>query len=169
MVTSVNLKNIIIATTIVLRASPILNYRRSKHAVSRLQAVQWRLSAVFHFFHTLRSAGPNRFVIQLIIDVNDYQCLNFTNTECDIEANGFSGDSGHVGQSYILSCSCQNVNQAVTYTWMKNNALISGEIEPTFTLSQLTLSDAGRYSCSIELNSVVYKSSIDITIQSKFF
>ena len=129
-------------------------------------------STVFHFSHIgriLRSAGTNRFVIQLIID---YQCLNFTNTECNVEANGFSGDSisGHVGQSYILSCSCQNVDlEAVTYTWMKNDSLISGETVSTLTLSQLMLSDAGIYSCSIELNGVVYKSSIDITIQSKSF
>ena len=111
----------------------------------------------------------------MITDVKDYQCLNLhaVNTECNVEANGFTaaGDSisGHVGQSYTLSCSCQNVDQAVIYTWMKNDYLISGETEPTLTLSQLTLSDAGRYSCSIELNGVVYKRSIDITIQSEFF
>ena len=91
------------------------------------------------------------------------------NTECNIEANGFTGDSisGHVGQSYILSCSCQNVDQAVTYTWTKNNTLISEETESSLTLSQLKLLDAGKYFCSIELNGVVYNSSIDITIQSK--
>ena len=97
------------------------------------------------------------------------------NTECNIEAtdgNGFkvsSGDSinGPVGQSYTLTCSCQNVNQAITYEWKKNNSLISGETESTLTLSQLELVDAGRYTCSIMLNSMIYSSNVDITIQSE--
>ena len=97
------------------------------------------------------------------------------NEECNIEAtdgNGFkvsSGHSinGHVGQSYTLTCSCQNVNQAVTFEWKKNNTLISGKTESTLTLSQLQLSDAGRYSCSIMLSGEAHSSNTDVTIQSK--
>ena len=97
------------------------------------------------------------------------------NAECNIEAtdgNGFkvsSGHSinGHIGQSYTLTCSCQNVNQAVTFEWKKNNTLISGKTESTLTLSQLKLSDAGRYSCSIMLSGEAYGSNIDVNIQSK--
>ena len=104
---------------------------------------------------------------------------NDLTSECNIEVtdgNGYEVSSGSVhsinglvGLSYTLTCSCQSVNQTVTYQWKKNDTLLIGPevAQSTLMLSQLRLSDAGRYTCSITLNSVEYSSNVDVTIQSK--
>ena len=73
------------------------------------------------------------------------------------------------GLSYTLTCSCQNLNEAIDYyQWSKNDSSLFGEVRSTLSLSLLKLSDAGRYTCSATLSDVHYTSSIDIIIQSKF-
>ena len=91
--------------------------------------------------------------------------------QCNVEvrdAFGYEVPSSHfvTGLSYTLTCRCQNVNQAVNFQWRKSNSLLSGEVGASLSLSQLKLSDAGRYTCNVTTN-MVYGGSIDVTIQSR--
>ena len=93
---------------------------------------------------------------------------------CNIEvtdAYGYEVPGFHfiIGLTYTLTCSCQNLNQAIDYyQWAKNDSVLFGEVRSTLSLSHLKLSDAGRYICSATLSDLLYISSIDIIIQSKF-
>ena len=94
---------------------------------------------------------------------------------CNIEATDAYGHEVRPGfhfikgLSYTLTCSCQNLNEAIDYyQWSKNDSSLFGEVRSTLSLSLLKLSDAGRYTCSATLSDVHYTSSIDIIIQSKF-
>lgn len=76
------------------------------------------------------------------------------------------GATQDLGKTFELNC---NVYDARTtkFQWMKDGALIPHATGQTFSLSELQLSDAGRYTCFATMNNVTYNSSTDIILPSK--
>ena len=62
-----------------------------------------------------------------------------------------------VGSVYSLTCAVTGAERLtdamVTYTWSKNDALLSGQTMATLSFSSLTFSDAGSYTCQATVSS----------------
>ena len=71
-----------------------------------------------------------------------------------------------LGQCYVLTCSVFEAN-VTNYQWIKYEVIILNETRPTLSFQPLELSDAGLYTCVIDVNATSYNSSIGITLQSK--
>ena len=88
-----------------------------------------------------------------------------------------SGGTPTVGESYSLTCTvtgADQLNPMITYQWIKNNTVVSGETQSTLFISSLSLSDAGEYRCDVTVSSTLLSQSIskmsnthDLTLQSK--
>ena len=68
-------------------------------------------------------------------------------------------------QNYTLTCNVSGAS-VTTYQWRKNGTMLS-ETGPTLSLSPLGVSDAGRYTCEITVNSMVDSSDVDVIIMGK--
>ena len=60
------------------------------------------------------------------------------------------GATPNVGQSYTLICSVSG-GTVSSYQWRKDGAVLQGQTEEVLSLSHLRLSDAGRYSCEVNV------------------
>ena len=64
-----------------------------------------------------------------------------------------------VGSMYSLNCTVTGAERLidagamVTYRWLKNGAVISGQTMATLSFSSLTFSDAGSYTCQATVTS----------------
>ena len=52
-------------------------------------------------------------------------------------------------------------NLTTTYQWSRNGMIMSDQTQPTLSFSPLAYSDAGQYSCTVELSSSILSSSIN--------
>ena len=73
------------------------------------------------------------------------------------------------GLNYSLTCKVSlgisnTLNTTVTYTWRKDDAQLS-EVGPLLSFSPLRLSDAGQYSCAVNVYNCSFKHVKDITIE----
>ena len=82
---------------------------------------------------------------------------------------------GHTGNTLTCNISgAEKLNQTITYQWTRDNGITwtSGTTSNTITLSPLTLSHAGAYSCrmiSVLLNNpVTANNTQSVIIQSKY-
>ena len=79
-----------------------------------------------------------------------------------------------VGETYTLICSVEDVPSSPNIQWFgpNNNLITSGTsmttLTSTLTLSGLTISDAGEYTCQLILNGVVHKAVKDVLVESEF-
>ena len=71
-----------------------------------------------------------------------------------------------VGQSYNLNCSTPGTS-VMTFHWIVNGEILHGQTREVLSFSPLRLSDAGKYTCNVTVNSMIYSSSKTITLQSK--
>ena len=70
-----------------------------------------------------------------------------------------------VGQSYTLTCRVHGTDSPVTaYRWMKDGFLLSQQ--ETLVFSSIRLSDAGQYTCEVNVQSIKYSTVEEITITS---
>ena len=69
------------------------------------------------------------------------------------------------GQSYTLICNVSGAS-VTTYQWRKNGMVLP-EMGPTLSFSSFRLSNAGRYTCNITVDSVIFRDDENVTIQSK--
>ena len=62
-----------------------------------------------------------------------------------------------VGSMYSLTCTVTGAegltDAMVTYQWLKNSAVVSGQTMATLSFSPLTFSDAGSYTCRATVTS----------------
>ena len=84
---------------------------------------------------------------------------------------GDDTDVVSAGQSYTLTCTfigslTNAVNVGITYQWKKDGAVMPSKTESTLTFSSIKLSDAGRYTCEVTVDSIVYCGAKDISLQS---
>ena len=71
------------------------------------------------------------------------------------------------GLNYSLTCKVLGIdtlNTTVTYTWRKDDAPLS-EVGPLLSFSPLRLSDAGQYSCAINMYKCPFKYTKNLTIE----
>jgi hypothetical protein len=71
------------------------------------------------------------------------------------------------GLNYSLACEVlgiENLNTTVTYTWRKDDAPLS-EVGPLLSFSPLRLSNAGQYSCAINVHNCSFKHVKNLTIE----
>ena len=80
---------------------------------------------------------------------------------------------------YSLTCTVTGAEgltgAMVTYQWLKNGAVVSGQTMATLSFSPLTFSDAGSYTCQATITSSLLSgpittnstSSIDVTLTCK--
>lgn len=76
------------------------------------------------------------------------------------------GDNGAlpmVNRSYTLTCYV-NVMTVTTYTWKKNNELLPNEQESTLMFPSLNLSNAGEYTCEVNVLSRIYRANKTISL-----
>lgn len=74
-----------------------------------------------------------------------------------------------VGQSYTLTCTLsgvENMLQDSIYQWKKNGVIID-HIEQILSFSSLTLSDAGKYSCTVTVNTIEYSATKNVSLQGR--
>ena len=74
-----------------------------------------------------------------------------------------SGGTPTVGESYSLTCTvtgADRLNATITYQWLKDNTVVSGETQSTLSFSSLSLSDAGQYRCDVTVSSTLLRDSI---------
>ena len=69
-----------------------------------------------------------------------------------------------LGQCYVLTCSVFEAN-VTTYQWIKDEIIILNETSPTLSFQPLELSDAGLYTCDIDVNSTSDNSTVGITLR----
>ena len=82
-----------------------------------------------------------------------------------------SGRTPNLGQNYSLICSVPEVNDNVTYQWRKAGDSIEDgpSADGVLSFSPLRLSDAGLYTCNVDVNNTkIYDVSRVITLKSKF-
>ena len=54
------------------------------------------------------------------------------------------------GTDLTLECSADDPTQSgLTFQWLKNGALISGEVSPNLTLTDVGPTDGGNYTCQV--------------------
>ena len=51
-------------------------------------------------------------------------------------------------------------NPTTTYQWARNGMVVPDQVELTWSLSPLAYSDAGQYSCAVDISSTILPSSI---------
>ena len=70
-----------------------------------------------------------------------------------------------VGSMYSLTCTVTGAERLtdamVTYQWLKNSAVVSGQTMATLSFSPLTFSDAGRYTCQATVTSNLLSAPIN--------
>ena len=77
-----------------------------------------------------------------------------------------SGYSPMAGEYYYLTC---NVSTIVTsYLWKKNSQKIFNKTGDILLFPSLLLSDAGEYTCEVEVNSANYSTNRTIMLDSRF-
>ena len=85
-----------------------------------------------------------------------------------VQINGSVPTNLTVGESYTLTCHVHGTDNAVTaYRWMKDDTLLSNEMQATLFFSSIRLSDAGKYTCEVTIESKKYSTDEEITIASK--
>ena len=69
-----------------------------------------------------------------------------------------SGGTPTVGESYSLTCTvtgADQLNPTITYRWIKDNTVISGETQSILSFSSLSQLDAGQYRCDVNVSSTL--------------
>ena len=69
-----------------------------------------------------------------------------------------------VGSMYSLTCTITGAGRLasamMTYQWLKNGAVVSGQTVATLSFSPLTSSDAGSYTCQATVTSILLSDPI---------
>ena len=55
----------------------------------------------------------------------------------------------------------------MTFQWSKDGSVLQGQTAEMLPFSPLRLSDAGKYTCEVTVDGVVYSSDEDVVISSK--
>ena len=72
-----------------------------------------------------------------------------------------------VGQNYTLTCRVNGATGTFTsYQWRKDGQTLSAENDQSLSLSPLTLSHAGQYTCAVRVDSRFYNNSTTVAIKS---
>ena len=76
-----------------------------------------------------------------------------------------SGDvTPTVGMMLTLTCNVSGADMitshAITYQWSRNGMAVSDQTQQTWSFSSLTFSDAGQYSCAVDISSNILPSTI---------
>ena len=99
---------------------------------------------------------------------NQTLCINICNSTCVHITDGVATPT--LGQSYSLTCSVNGTGGAMIskYQWNKNGIELN-ETGHILSFQNLSLSDAGLYTCTITVRSqlVTYNSSIEVVLQCK--
>ena len=69
-----------------------------------------------------------------------------------------------VGLMLTLTCNVDRAdmitNPTTTYQWSRNGMVVSEQTQPTWSFSSLAYSDAGQYSCAVNISSTILPSTI---------
>ena len=68
-----------------------------------------------------------------------------------------------VGESYSLTCDVTGAN-VITYLWTKDNVIPVNETSQVLPFPTLKLSQAGQYSCEVNVSSDTYRASQNVSI-----
>ena len=75
------------------------------------------------------------------------------------------GATPTAGQSYKLTCGSSGAS-GFTYQWSRTDGgTLQGQTAETLMLSPLRLSDGGRYTCEVTLNSRQFSESFDVVVR----
>ena len=70
-------------------------------------------------------------------------------------------------QNYSLNCTFTGTTSPASgYMWLKNGDHIEGEVTPTLSFSSLRLSDAGLYTCEVNINSALFRGNMSVFLPS---
>ena len=80
-----------------------------------------------------------------------------------------SGGALTAGQNHVLTCTASGGgSMAYTYTWLRNDSVVSGQTSSTYSLSPLLAVHTGRYSCQVSDGSMTVTSEgVNITVESE--
>ena len=74
-----------------------------------------------------------------------------------------NGATPVLGRSYALNCSAYSTS-TTTFQWKKDHDALQNVSEQLFLFPNLSLSDAGNYTCIVNRNGVMYNSSLAIIL-----
>ena len=97
---------------------------------------------------------------------NQTLCINICNSTCIHITDGVATPT--LGQSYLLTCSVHVTGGATIsdYQWSKNGTELN-ETGPIIFFQNLSLSDSGLYTCTIQFETVTYNSSMEVILECK--
>ena len=80
-----------------------------------------------------------------------------------------SGDTLRAGQNHVLTCEASGGgSMAYTYTWLKDDSVVSGQTSSTYSFSPLLVVHSGQYSCRVSVGSMTQTSEgVGITVESE--
>ena len=80
-----------------------------------------------------------------------------------------SGGTLTVGQNHVLTCEASGGgSMAYTYTWLKNDSVVSSQTSSTYSFSPLLVVHSGQYSCQVSVGSkTVTSECMGITVESE--
>ena len=97
---------------------------------------------------------------------NQTLCVNICNSTCVHITDGVATPT--LGQSYSLTCSVAGTGGATisNYQWNKNGIQLN-EKGPILFFQNLSLSDSGLYTCTIQFKNVTHNSSMEVILECK--
>ena len=97
---------------------------------------------------------------------NQTLCINICNSTCVHITDGVATPT--LGQSYSLTCSVAGTGGAMisSYQWNRNGIELNETI-PILFFQNLSLSDSGLYTCTIQFETVTYNSSMEVVLECK--
>ena len=101
------------------------------------------------------------------IEGNGRQVATIMITVFSIQING-SGYPPLAGEHYNLTCNVSESANVTSYQWKKDGQKILNKTGVILLFPSLLLSDAGEYTCEVEVNSVNYSTNKTIMLHSRF-
>ena len=97
---------------------------------------------------------------------NQTLCINICNSICVHITDGVATPT--LGQSYSITCSVAGTRGAmITNYWWSKNGMELNETGPILSFQNLSLSDSGRYTCTIQFENVTYNGSMEVILECK--
>ena len=94
---------------------------------------------------------------------NQTLCVNICNSTCVQITDGVATPT--LGQSYTLTCSVARAFITI-FQWSKDGSVLN-ETGPTLFFQYLKLLDSGVYTCAITFDSVIYNSSMEVSVHAQ--